>query len=171
MWGSFTLAPSSMTPAMTNPVLPCKTHASCEYLGNLSGSGAGDCWFSGDQLPSPGQFPSSFCTSKKCASLLFRPRMLFQLRFTDDPFVAPRGLMIYWRLSAQIYLELSDFERLGRAVLNRTKHARFIELDRMDDDGTDAPVSMAQDERVAHARAAMMIKLDDDVSACPGRCS
>ena len=80
--------------------------------------------------------------------------------------------MIYWRLSAQIYLELSDFERLGRAVLNRTKHARFIELDRMDDDGTEAPVSVGQDERVAHARAAMMIKSDDDdLSACPSQCS
>jgi len=79
--------------------------------------------------------------------------------------------MIYWRLSAQIYLELSDFERLGRAVLNRTKHARFIELDRMDDDGTEAPVSVGQDERVAHARAAMIKSDDDDLSACPSQCS
>ena len=138
MWGSFTLAPSSMTPAMTNPVLPCKTHASCEYLGNLSGSGAGDCWFSGDQLPSPGQFPSSFCTSKKCVTHHIPClHAAHALSANDDASIVHRGLMIYWRLSAQIYLELSDFERLGRAVLNRTKHARFIELDRMDDDGTE----------------------------------
>ena len=37
--------------------------------------------------------------------------------------------MVYWRLSAQVYLELSDFERLGTAVLNRTYHPEFRRLD------------------------------------------
>ena len=37
--------------------------------------------------------------------------------------------MVYWRLSAQVYLELSDFERLGTAVLNRTNDPEFRRLD------------------------------------------
>lgn len=112
MWGTFTLVPPSMQPAMTNPVLPCKTPASCSYLStNLSN--ASDIWFSGDQLPSPGQRPSQWCTSK-------------------------RGLMVYWRLSAQVYLEISDFERLGKAVLNRTHHPEFRRLDATADASPDA---------------------------------
>ena len=87
---------------MTNPVLPCKTEKVCDYLAtNLTG--AADCWFSGDRLPSLRQFPSAYATSS-------------------------RGLMAYWRLSVQIYLELSDFDRLGRAVLNRTRHPEFLAL-------------------------------------------
>jgi isopenicillin-N epimerase len=104
MWGTYTLVPASMQPGMTNPVLPCHTSASCSYL-TTNLTNVSDLWFSGDQLPSPGQKPSQWCTST-------------------------RGLMVYWRLSAQVYLEMSDFERLGRAVLNRTTHATFRNLER-----------------------------------------
>ena len=143
MWRTFTLVPPSMQPGMTNPVLPCKTSASCSYL-TTNLSNVSDVWLSGDQLPSPGQRPSQWCTSKK-------------------------GLMVYWRLSAQVYLEISDFERLGKAVLERMYHPEFRRLDTTADEhaGTTlgTPVNSAArrdradfiteglvDERVVHAR-------------------
>lgn len=102
-WGSFTLVPTSMQPGMTNPVLPCRTPAACNYLSsNLTG--VEDIWMSGDQLPSPGQYPSQFCGTKN-------------------------GLMVYWRLSAQIYLELSDFERLAKGGFYCFETCPLLKLD------------------------------------------
>ena len=66
--------------------------------------------------------------------------------------------MVYWRLSAQVYLELSDFERLGKAVLNRTTHAEFRRLDALTgDNGEHLPrdgeaKTWGRDKRVSHAR-------------------